>query len=69
MENIIVSANKGDIDDENVLNAIYYLIKHDIEPGLVEDLLWKLSKHYREKARFYNNMRQDILFAFDKIEN
>ena len=69
VEFVIVAANKGEIDDEQVLTAIYYLIKHDIEPAVVEDLLWKLSKHYQEKARFFNNMRQDILFAFDKIEN
>jgi hypothetical protein len=41
----------------------------DCDFSQVEDLLWKLSKHYLERARFYSSMRQDILFAFDKLEN
>jgi hypothetical protein len=61
---------KGALDDERAFAALYTVMKTEgADFGQVEDLLWKLSKHYQEKARFYSNMRQDILFAFDKVEN
>ena len=45
------------------------MIKRNSPIEKIEDALWRLRRYYDKKARFYQNMYQDILLYADRIDN
>ncbi len=45
------------------------MIKNKESVDKIEELLWSLKKFCDERARFYKEMNNEILHAFDRLDN